>query len=107
MCPYERSEDEFHQGMSIIGRISKWGSRALSEPTRVEFDLLLPSQERSGDLRKMLCVRCCVYDPKDSYGALDYIQVTGLPQTKGERLNLMAFGKDVEILAKWIPKEKK
>jgi hypothetical protein len=105
--PYERSEDEFHCNMSVSGKVSRYGSRVLSEPTRVEFTLHTPSQDRSGDTRKMLPVRCTVYDMQNRPRSSDYVQVTGLPQVKENRLSIMAFGKDVEILARWIPKEKK
>jgi hypothetical protein len=104
--PYDKSEEAFHQGMTIVGKISKWGGRYLDNPYRYEADILLPSQQRKGDFRSMLCVRLTVYDPKDCPGPNDYCRVTGLPQIKGERLNLMAFGIDVKILARWVPKEK-
>lgn len=105
--PYERDDIEFHQGMSITGRVSKWGCRYLPDPPRYEYDLLLPSQERSGDTRKMLSVRVTSYGEENSPGSNDYVRATGLPAVKNNRLALMVFAKDVEILNKWVSKGKK
>lgn len=102
--PYELSDVTFHCLASFTGRLSKWGSRTLQG--RIDFDLLLPSQACDGDTRKMFCVRCTVYDPKDIPGALDYVEIKGRPLSKGSRVELMAFGKDLTILNRWISKKK-
>ena len=102
--PYARDDLEFHQYLEVLGRVSKWGSRVIGDPPRCEFDLLTPSQEYSGTGRKMLCVRICIFDPQGSIGKLDYCKIRGLPKIKNNRLEIMAFSKDVQVINRWIPK---
>ena len=105
--PYEQEGVEFFTGVTIVGKVSKYGSRVLENPPRVEFDLLCPSQRRTTNGRSMLSTRVTVYDPTARPNGNDYVKVYGLPDIQQGRMMLMAFGINVEILNKWIAKEKK
>jgi len=105
--PYEREGVEFFTGVTIVGKVSKYGSRVLENPPRIEMDLLCPSQRRTANARSMFCVRVSVFDPGDRPNSNDYVRVYGLPDIQQGRMMLMAFGINVEILNKWIAKEKK
>lgn len=99
--PYLPNGEEFHMGMRLIGIVSRWGVRTLQNPYRIEFDLLMPSQEE-----RKTCARCTVYDPHDIPGSNDYVELwTNRPHVHKDRLMVMAFGKDVKILNRWISKK--
>jgi len=102
--PYESKEATFFTGVTIVGRCSKWGSRTLHQPERIEFDVLCRSQRKH-----MFCARVTVYDPPAglAVGRNDYVSVMGLPCAEKERIGIMAFGKDVKVLNKWISKKDK
>jgi len=101
--PYESTDIVIHPGVTVVGRVSKWGSRVLSGPDRVEFDVLCKSQRKS-----MFCARVTVFDPGlDKPRALDYVEVSGLPEVSSSRISIMAFGKDVKILNRWVSKKEK
>lgn len=101
--PYESKDIIIHPGVTVVGRVSKYGSRILANPLRIEFDILCKSQRRS-----MFCARVTVYDPGTFRPmANDYVEVSGLPDVAAKRMSLMAFGKDVTILNRWISKKEK
>jgi hypothetical protein len=105
--PYEQNNITCHYEVSYMGKISRWGSRTLANPLRVEFDLLYKTQ-RAG---KMGCVHVTVYDwetyPERAMPhSNDWVSVLGLPDPFNKIPQLMCFGKDVRIINRFIPKRK-
>lgn len=100
--PYELDGVDIYPGVTVVGKVSKWGSRRLEDPARVEFDILTRSQST-----QMFCCRVTVFDPTCLPVSSDYVSVYGLPKVEARRMALMAFGRNVKILNHWISKKEK
>ena len=101
--PYEKDDVDIFPGVTVVGKVSKWGSRRLENPARLQFDILTESQ-----LPSKFCCHVTVYDPDPTCrpSSNDYVSVYGLPKVESRRMSLMAFGINVKILNRWIKKEK-
>ena len=100
--PYEHDDVKFRYTPVITGQVGRPGSLVM-EGKRLVFTILLPGQDA-----KMLPVRVSVFD----YGDLvinvsDVVRVEGLPGVRGNRLELMCFGRGIEVLNRWTSGAKK